>query len=157
MLGFLRHSKIKCQVLPAVPPSQRKRGLSEQVGPEPLLPSALARAPLHAPTLGLGFLQPKEQFWNPVIKSTHSFISQMRKLAHWRFFFYLRSMWVSELMPEWELAHGSLNFCIPHLLCQAGILLEPITGLFFPLPGHCLVEKALSRGCRGTENIQENP
>lgn len=59
-------------------------------------------------------------------------------------------------MPEWESGHRSPNFCIPHWLCQAGIILEHSPGLLVPSPGHCLVEKALLRGSTGTGNIAEN-
>lgn len=140
--------------------SERRREPSEWAGLEPLLPSPPARAPLHVPALGVGL--PHEisathkQSWNPVIKSMHSCIFQMRKVTHWLSLSFQRFTWVSQWMPEWELAHRSL-LCAPIYYRHAGIILEPITGLLFPLPGHCLVEKGLSGGPKATENIPWKP
>ena len=49
----------------------------------------------------------QKQSWTPVMASTHSSFAQMKTLAHWGPFSYLKVLCLGELMPECEWAHGS--------------------------------------------------
>lgn len=77
-------------------------------------PSPRVRVPLIVLGKALcSFLQPTS---NPEIYKSNHFYSihfSDEETSHLRVLSCQRFLWVSELMHEWELAHGSPNFCMP--------------------------------------------